>query len=303
MTITAEVIAASITPQGEKILTFEIEYPRIIHSELMTHRVFSRNSASSRAIPVKKMNELICKNFARPSVFGKNQSGMQDAGEHFTLINGYTPEQWWDLAILSAVQFSRGFEEAGYHKQVCNRLTEAGQHMKVVVTATSYDNWFWLRNHNDADPTIHDLANCMLAAYNEAEFKVLQQGEWYVPYYFDGFWSEKDNGLDAHGHTLQEALMISSSCCAQVSYRALDETLEKAEDIYKRLVDSEPVHASPFEHQASPIGQPVVDQLGDWEKGVTHMDRSGNLWSGNFKGWIQHRQLIDNHVCEEYDFG
>lgn len=306
MTVTAQILADSVDIYGNRITSFELVYPRIVHSELMTHRVFSKNSASSRAIPVKRMNEIIREDIARPVHFGQNQSGMQDAGEHFELINGYTPAEWWDLAVLSATKFSDAFDEAGYHKQVCNRLTEAGQHMKVVLTTTCIDNWFNLRNHEAADPTIHMLAVCMLEAFKDSTPRILHKNEWHMPYYGDGFWSEDKDGRDQLGFTLSEALRISSSCCAQVSYRRLDDSLEKANDVFARLVESEPVHASPTEHQATPIevDEEYVHAVGfyEWPEGVTHLDKNGVLWSGNLKAWIQHRQLIPNHVCEKYDY-
>jgi len=310
MTITAEIIADSISETGVRITTFELEYWRGIHAELMTHRVFSRNAASSRAIPVKAMNDLIRADVAGPIHFGKNKSGMQDAGEHFEKVAGkYTAREWWEIAADKAVSFSDALADAGYAKQVCNRVTEPYQRMKVVVTATEFDNWFWLRNHEDADPTIHVLAATMLAAYKDNTPRLLLAGEWHTPYYGDGFWSDSgDSGLDAAGVSLADALMISASCCAQVSYRKLDDTLEKAREVYARLIESQPVHASPVEHQATPMAKPLW-QPGDsdasnnyqWEDGTTHMDCRGNFWSGNFCHWIQHRQLIPGHTCTKYE--
>jgi hypothetical protein len=317
MTVTAEIIADSINEDGVRITTFELDYPRIVHAELMTHREFSRNAASSRAIPTKAVLDRVMSDPAMPVHFGKNQTGMQDAGEHFELINGYTPQEWWKLMALSAAKFSEGFADAGYHKQVANRGTEFAQNIKVVVTSTSYDNWFWLRECEMADPTIHVLANVMLAAYNESSPRLLLPGEWHVPYYFDGYWS--DSGMtvegvavDINGHTLAEALKISSSCCAQVSYRKSDDSLEKAVGLYDRLVGAEKVHASPFEHQGTPIQQyneqyneKMVNNIvypKSWEEGITHVDRNGVFHSGNFTGWIQHRQLIPNHVCNDFKY-
>lgn len=302
MTITAEIIADSISEQGIRITTFELVYPRIIHSEFMTHRMFSRNAASSRAIPVQAMLDNIRNDTAKPVHWGKNQPGMQAKEEHTELVNGlYTADEWWSLAATSACKFAEAFAEAGYHKQVANRVTEAYSHIKVVVTATTYDNWFWLRNHEDADPTIHLLAVTMLAAYDDSEPKVLTPGEWHVPYYFDGFWSPSNGELDSHGNTLENALMISSSCSAQVSYRKNDDSLDKAKAVFARLVESAPVHASPTEHQATPIDVTYAKANPEsWPKGVTHMDARRRFHSGNFCGWIQHRQLIPNHDCQEY---
>lgn len=313
MTVTAEIIADSINEAGIRITTFELDYPRIVHAELMTHREFSRNASSSRAIPTKTILERVMSDPAMPTFFGKNQAGMQDAGEHFELINGYTPQEWWKLMALSAAKFSEGFADAGYHKQVANRGTEFAQNIKVVVTATSYDNWFWLREDEMSDPTIRDLAHVMLSAYNDSSARLLLPGEWHVPYYFDGFWSAVGDGklfelaVDVHGHTLAEALKISSSCCAQVSYRKSDDSLEKAVGLYDRLVGAEKKHASPFEHQGTPVAKSTVFTNAfaypmNWEPGITHVDRQGVFHSGNLKGWIQHRQLIPNHVCNSFSY-
>ncbi|MNE13561.1 Thymidylate synthase ThyX [compost metagenome] len=314
MTVTAQIIADSISEAGIRITTFELDYPRIVHAELMTHREFSRNAASSRAIPTKAVLERVMNDPAMPVHFGKNQTGMQDAGEHFELINGYTPQEWWKLMALSAAKFSEGFADAGYHKQVANRGTEFAQNIKVVVTSTSYDNWFWLRFCEMADPTINVLSNVMLAAYNDSSPRLLLPGEWHVPYYFDGYWSWNgvsvdiaEQMVDVHGHTLAEALKISSSCSAQVSYRKCDDTLEKAVGLYDRLVGAEKVHASPFEHQGTPIENPRLGDapyahLTEWQEGVTHLDRNGVFHSGNFTGWIQHRQLIPNHVATSFNY-
>jgi hypothetical protein len=130
---------------------------------------------------------------------------------------------------------------------------------------------------------------------------------WHTPYYGDGYWG------CLSPDSLEDALAISASCCAQVSYRKLDDSLEKARDIFAKLIESKPCHASPTEHQATPMGESgeFWDEDGDysvnllcdpdtWEDGITAVDRNGNFWSGNFKGWIQHRQLIKNNACWDY---
>lgn len=316
--ISAKVIAKSHDGRGNEIVTFEIEYPRIIHSELMTHRLFSRNAASSRAIQVKTLIQMVRDEPAKPYRFGANQSGMQDKGvEHDGIVGaGYTGREWWNLAALSAARFAEELAEAGYHKQVVNRLLEPFQRMKTVVTATEYENFWWLRVDADADPTIEALAIAMHKEYEAAESELLQPGQWHTPYVqhfyeniglegddvwvFCGYYVEDENGekviLD-----VEEAKAISSSCCAQVSYRRLNSTKDKALEIYGRLLTGRKVHASPFEHQATPMQETdgyknMEPYKCNWEEGVTHMDRDGDLWSGNFKGFIQHRQLLDNHT-------
>lgn len=308
--ISAKIIAISIAPNGQMIVTWELEYQRFIHGEFMTHRLFSRNAASSRAIPVSTIIKQVEDNPAMPIHWGANQSGMQAKQELSPVLQ--IGAKWaWKMAAKAAVHWANVMVKLGLHKQATNRILEPFQTMKTVMTATCMDNFFWLRNHEDAQPEIRELARLMWEALQKAlpDAIILQPGEWHVPYVFvhrDSTGTLRYIGDELQYYTLEEALAISSSCCAQVSYRKLDDTLEKAQMVYERLVGSEPVHASPFEHQATPMENPEFfcgdcQQQPDWEDGVTHADRNGKFWSGNLIGWVQHRQLIPNNVCMKYE--
>lgn len=317
MTIEVKLIAYSRAPNGKTICSWELTYPRFIHSELMTHRLFSRNAASSRAIPVDTLLKLVRESSAKPVSWGKNQPGMQASeqfeGHELDVVIGL-----WESAAFRAAEVAEMMAGKGVHKQIANRILEPFQNIKTIVTATDMDNFFWLRNHTDAQPEIHELARLMWETLEAATPFDLKPGEWHVPYVWTGRspkTGEIAYGFDTgqvedgtkvyHELSLENALQISSSCCAQVSYRKLDDSLEKAQSIFKRLVESTPVHASPFEHCATPMENPDFScgdcqQAPDWEKGVTHADRNGKFWSGNFMGWIQMRQLIPGNVCNEY---
>lgn len=304
MKITAKVIKDSVSNNGTRITTMELEYPRFIHSEFMTHRMFSRNAASSRAIPVTKVIEQVESNIALPIHWGKNQAGMQ-AKEELHGIEREAMVQSWIASAKEAVSRAKVMSQAGLHKQVVNRILEPYQIMKVLVTATEWENFFWLRDHTDAQPEIRELAIVMKQAMNESCPQFLETGMWHLPYVNTKtvVKCEQDTGdvipvqlfYDERGEEvdLEQAIKISCSSCAQVSYRKLDTSLEKAEEIYKKLVESEPVHASAFEHVAKAMRANVFDYD---EPGVTHVDREGFYWSGNFRGWIQYRQLIPNNV-------
>ena len=295
MYIKATIIQDSINSNGTRITTFELEYPRIIHSELMTHRMFSRNAASSRAIPISKVIELVRDDFASPVHWGKNQPGMQAKEE----LEGHLKlqaQQIWCTAARAAANYSEQLSDLGAHKQVANRVTEPYQWMKTVVTATNYENWFWLRNHPDADPTIEVLASAMWTAFSESVPMPLKPGEWHVPYVerVTGRFDDKVHYFipgTMQELSIEDALMVSASCAAQTSFRNSDDSLEKARAIFKRLIESEPVHASPVEHAAL-----CFDPSYYWPTGVTHRDRDGVYYSGNFKDWIQYRQLIPNNA-------
>lgn len=291
--ITAKVVAHSKSAvNGKEIITMELEYPRFIHSEFMTHRMFSRNAASSRAIPVSKMVEQVRTSPAMPVHWGKNQAGMQ-AKEKLSFAEEDFAKSRWEHAVNSAANWAEILhEDVNLHKQVVNRLLEPFQTMKTVVTATEWENFYWLRNHEDAQPEIKRLAEVMLEAVGKSRPNPIDPEDWHVPYYKDGFWMQ---GME---DSLEDALAISASCCAQVSYRLLDDSIEKARMVYERLVESSPVHASPFEHQATPIDYPDCCDTTELSaiEGATHIDRDGSVWSGNFQSWIQYRQLIPNNV-------
>ncbi len=299
MSITAKIIADSANPNGVRITTMEIEYPRFIHAEFMTHRMFSRNSASSRAIPVSKTIEQVKVNPAMPVHWGKNQAGMQ-AHEELQGVAKIAVKDSWIEAAKEAASRASIMSQAGLHKQVTNRLLEPFQTIKVVVTATEWNNFWWLRDHADAQPEIQKLARVMKGAYDYSKPQQLQYDMWHLPYVFTRTDSTETqqyyfaDETEQEEYTLEEAIQISCSSCAQVSYRKLDTSLEKAKDIYKKLVESEPVHASAFEHVAM-----CADEMGypsHTSNGWTHEDFEGNLWSGNFREWVQYRQIIPNNV-------
>ena len=287
--IKATVIQDSIFTN--RITTFELEYPRFIHSELMTHRQFSRNAASSRAIPVAKMHEHILANMATPVEWGVNRPGMQ-ASEVLSDIEAIGAKALWRCAGEEAVRWAKSLASQHLHKQIVNRVTEPFQVMKTVVTSTEWENWYNLRNHADAQPEIRELARDMLAAHKASKPTIIYPGEWHVPY-VDRYTSAAGMAYMIGESVVpaEVACKVSASCCAQVSYRNHDDSIEKAEMIFDKLINSDPAHLSPVEHQATPMTK-HIHKDDEWPQGVTHFDRYGDAWSGNFKQWIQFRQTL-----------
>lgn len=291
--ISAKIVADSISKHGSRMTTFELEYPRFIHSEFMTHRMLSKNSSSSRAIPIKKMHEMILENNSMPIHWGKNQAGMQ-ANTEVDIDSSHRGKKLWEAARDCAIHYAGSLENLGIHKQIVNRITEPFQTMKVVCSGTEWANFLWLRNHKDAQPEIKELAQHVEIALTTNNPERLNFGDWHLPYVtLKKVGTEVTYWIDSETEiTLETAKMVSASCCAQVSYRKNDISLEKATQIFDRLIKSEPIHASPIEHQATPM----EDYHQEWEPGMTHVDRYGVRWSGNLREWIQWRQLIPNHV-------
>ena len=300
--ISAKIIADSVCPQGVRMTTMEIEYPRFILAELNTHRMLSKNSASSRAIPVKAMHEFIKTNPATPVSWGKNQPGMK-ANENVGSTVATEAEQIWNRAKDDALHWADALaHKLAIHKQIANRITEPWMTMKTVISGTEWNNFFHLRNHADAQPEIKALAEAMTVAYTTHLPVPLKPGQWHLPYITiaeyvpTGELQYLNNNFDPI--SLEEAKIVSASCCAQVSYRKNDDSFDKAKKIYDQLILSEPVHASPIEHQATPMD---VDSMcrfepDTWQPGVTHVSANSDLWSGNLRGWIQYRKLIRNEA-------
>lgn len=320
--ITAKIVCDSISEQGHRITTFELEYNRYIHGELLTNRMFSRNCSSSRAIPIKKMIEYTESNMAMPLYYGSAKSGMQ-AGEE--LESTWLPKLLWKSGFFVCKNIVKAMDKLKLHKQIPNRLLEPWQMIKVVVTATDFDNFFNLRIEGAAQPEIAMLAYKMYQAREASVPRTLKEGQYHLPYveienegdsnsheYF--IYDEDKSDSETNGYmykiplALEEAIRISAASCAAQSYRTESMTLKKANKIFDMLIKDKTLHASPFENIATPIhytnkGMMINEKYSvTWQKGITHIDRKGNLHSGNFKGWIQYRHLLDNNTCYDFNY-
>lgn len=272
--IQAKVIADSVSTAGVRITTLELQYPRFIHGEVMTHRVFSRNAMSSRAIPVAKMIEQVRKDPAMPIHWGKNQPGMQ-ANEQLEGHALQAVQACWMQAADAAAGLAEAMQAYGAAKQVANRILEPFQWMRTLVTSTEWDNFFELRAHPDAQPEFHELALQMQAAMGSSEHVLRAPGNdvgsWHLPYILDS-----ERAL----YRPDILVKLSTARCARVSYLTHDgETPDVQKDLalYDRLVGSRPLHASPAEHQACALS-------------------IGATKSRNFRGWTQHRSLLEEKL-------
>lgn len=294
--ISAKVIAASMNTSGNRMLTFEVEYPRFILAELNTHRMLSKNSASSRAIPVDTMLKQVRSNPVMPSKFGKNMSGMQSK-EYLDNDTIELVKAEWLNGAINAANTAEALHKLGLHKQWSNRGIETYQTMKTVISGTEWDNFYHLRAHSAAQPEIEELARAIRKAATDVNPILLMPGEWHLPYIDI---NRTKDGIEYYSDgvnvSLEDAIKVSVSCCAQTSYRKTDTSLEKATKIYDMLIKADVMHSSPFEHQATPMAKRSLWQrmtLQQFtEPGITHVDANGNRWSGNLRGWIQHRKLI-----------
>ena len=266
MTISAKMIEDSFASHGKRIMTMQLCYPRFIHAEFMTHRVFSRNASSSRAIPVDKMIEQVFHDPATPIHWGKNQAGMQ-AREELSGTNLVMAKNYWKEAALAAVRCATKLNSEGAHKQIVNRILEPFQWIHVVVTATEWENFYNLRDHQDAQPEIQMLAMHMQEVHNWSTPTLLNEGEWHLPYIHQ---SEREQ------YDYTDLLKFSAARCARVSYLLHDGTEpnpEKDLKLHDQLTKSVPPHMSPVEHQAQ--------------------SRTEDKFFANFRGWKQYRGYLE----------
>ena len=309
MTISARIVADSIQKNGRhRLTTFVLKYPRYVHAEFMTHRVFSRNAASSRAIPIQKMIERIIKEPAVPVHWGRNQAGMQAATE-LTGWRLWLVKQIWLKTRYVAIAFAWLLWKIGLHKQISNRILEPWMHIEVVCTGTDFANFYALRNHPMAQPEMQELAKAMLRAHEWSKPQVLKPGQWHLPFiknedlgemYIDHLFG-KDHRVtppNTEGFQLEERkklfdwhlAQLSAARCARVSYLKHDgSTATREEDIelYFKLMGGNPKHASPAEHQAMVLLKSRVPQY------------ESNRYRSNLSGWISFRKMHDGETVHE----
>ena len=266
MKTTSKILKDSIGPNGARLTTFELEYPRIVHSELMTHRVFSRNAASSRAIPVTTAIKRVRDKPFVPKV-KPNKAGMSPKDEPFSQNVTKEAEGSWIRAMEACIAEAEFLAKLGVHKQWPNRLLEAFSYIKVIVSSTDYEHFFSLRNDRQAQSEIAELANQMEKAYRISQPEEIKEGDWHVPLVK----GEERNEKRIHD--------IAVARCARISYLTHDgkRDLSKDLELFERLRDSG--HWSPFEHVA---------------RACSEDDRE---MYGNFLGWKQYRKFFENEYC------
>lgn len=309
MSISAQVIADTVSPAGKRITTLQLEFPRFILSQFNKHRMFSSNAASSRAIPTKRLLERVTDDPVIPVRFGKNQAGMV-AESYLEGMEYYTAVGIWLDARNTAIAAAQDLAELGVHKEIVNRLLEPFSYTQVIVTATEWDNFFDLRLKPDAQPEIYALAKAMKEAMDAS---VPKEGIYHLPYVLPEDYDKvaeihssvafiNANGeLTLEGVDLFYALAhVSAARCARVSYNKHDGTPAEVEidtNLANRLREAR--HSVCFEHQATAITESriqVIDvELND-DGSVKSCDfvriSPSDISSGNFYGWNQFRKSL-----------
>jgi len=270
MTITAQVIEHSIDKDGRQIASLLLRYPRFIHAELMTHRMFSRNASSSRAIPFKTQLKTILKDPATFVHWGANQKGMS-ADEELEGWRMWLAQLSWSLGLWVLQPVVWLMNLSGVHKQVINRMLEPWSHINVLVTATEWDNFFELRcNKATTQPEMWALAWAM---HNALTSSKPVRRQIHLPFV---------TGAERQDLLLEDAMMISAARCARLSYMThgdISKNVGKDLELARRLLSQG--HMSPFEHQATAITS------------VTRAKDKPLGWRANFFGWESFRFRVE----------
>ena len=264
--ISAKVIADSINSKGDRLITMECTFHRFILPEVNTYRMWSRNAASSRAIPLKRRIREVRVNPATPVHWGKNQRGM--VAESVLEANDVDAARYqWVKAANHAADVAEEFDNLNLHKQVAARILEPFLWHTSVISATDFSNCFAQRIHPDAQPEFQQLALKMKEAVDNSTPIPKNYDQWHLPYVTG---AEEILNLDTKKK-------ISVARVARSSYLNQDKTDIDADiALYERLISADPPHLSPFEMVARPAGEfPVL---------------------GNYKGWHQLRHLISSQA-------
>lgn len=258
----AEVLLDSVNPAGERLTTFVLRFPRFVLSEFNTHRMLSRNASSSRAIPTTRLMQQLRDDPVLPIAWGRNQPGMQ-AHQELDEEQARIAQAEWLRARDAALLHAELLRTAGVHKQIVNRVLEPWMWASVVVSATTYDNFFTLRCHPDAQPEIKRLADLMRAAWDASAPVPRAEGEWHLPFL----------GADDESLSPEVQREVAVARCARVSYLTHLGTRDVDADrqLHQRLLDAG--HWSPFEHVARAS--------------------AGRERFANFSGWQAYRHVME----------
>ncbi len=271
MTVRAEVLADSINKSTHsRLTTMRVTCPRPLWDEFLTHRLFARCAASMRAVPLKRQRATVRADPYIPA-FGENKAGMQQ-GAPLGFMREKIARFLWLASMHVALFLCFALEKLGAHKQNASRLLFPFCHITAIVTGTdaAYVNFYDLRRHPMAEPTIHALADVMADVHRKSIPRLLSPGEWHLP-------------LAAAGEV--EAIKRSVARVARISYNKPDGTpssLAEDEAMHDRLLGAAPMHASPAEHQAQ-----ATDALGS-------TGRAGCF--GPYSGWVQYRKTLRGEV-------
>lgn len=287
----------SITRYGERLITFVGTFPRFILAELNTHKMISKSSASSRAIPVATQLKRLANDPFLPIYWGRNQSGMQ-AAEELTDAEIVICKRIWDEHKQFSVKRAMDLMDAGLHKQISNRLLEVHMWHTAIISGTDWDNMEHLRDNKAAQPEFREWAHMAFEMKRDSNPAEVDPDGWHLPFIFPSECNETSPDF----MRLEQRIPVSVGRCARVSYLTHEGTRDIQADIdlaTKRLQTSG--HMAPFEHAARAMTdherqmfsrKAPIPAPGSTISEPLWMDGPETWYCGNFNGWVQARKTI-----------
>lgn len=310
-TFRADIISDTISPlwRENRLITMVVNFPRYILPEVNTHRVFSRNSASSRARSIRDTITQVMEDPYVP-IFTRNQKGM--SGEKLSGKTYESAKRYWlhsrDEAVKGALSLLLGASYNGslkywrewidvyyediykndesspeipnVHKQNVNRLLEPFMWHEAIITSSYWDNFFNLRLAPQAQPEIQVLAGKMKKAIDDSD---PVHSHLHIP--FVNIEEPDSYSNDEIGRMM----MISAARCAKISYHNTEDQNQADEEsliaMATKLYGNG--HMSPFEHQAIATDRHPMF--------LSFLDFSGNL----DPVWAQFRHILMNETTRD----
>lgn len=299
----AKVLADSVSPDGVRLTTLEVEYPHAIHKDMMTHRMFSRNFQSFRACPPEKVIERILADPFTPDAFRKREKGMGEGDSRFDQLRAVSA---WNGHIEHSIETARKMIAMDLAKAQVNFVLQDLTSIRGIITATEWDNFWDLRMALDpetgrpmARPEVYKIAAMMNKAYLLSQPKLIGYDQWHVPLTdVNDNWCEDcapENCFGCEGDW-DKLKKLSTGRCARVSYLTHDGTRSYQKDIELHDSLKADKHMSPFEHVARPIeitGHMWVDEVDASTRKSTGAKVRGADWRDNFYGWHSYRMDVE----------
>lgn len=296
------VLADSIsTISRVRITTLGVTFPRFLLAEFNTHRMLSRNFASSRAIPTEKLLEMVREEPFVPNPFNQRVKGM-GVGEPLEDGALYAAEARWREAAGEMTAAAHTLMSLGVDKSRANRLLEPFLYVTGIVTATEWDNFLALRDHPDAQPEFQALAAQVGEAIETSDPVELGLGDWHLPLLTV---DERASLAAQQNGYIGRMKLVSAGRCARVSFWTHEQLEPQSKSIERGLRLARSGHLSPFEHVARPwhpgehaalLERQIFERTRAIEAGEDVDPRflDSMTFTANFRQWVQMRREFPN---------
>lgn len=309
-----KIVADSISPQGHRITSLLVTYPRIVHAEFLRHRMLSRNSASSRAIPFEKMVKMVEEDPFIPIAWQKDHKGMQGT-EYWDKEESDKMNLEWLQARNKAIYQARMLHYAGVTKQLCNRLLEPFMWHTELITATEWNNFFELRcpKYGNAEQGYYrskkdalkylqnkrvDISNLLTSTNIEWQSINISQAEIHIQAIAEMIWDTMNESTPKQLESGQWHIPFGDQMNDEYIQEELTEELPRFEQRYRSFIEAKLKIATA---RCARLSYMTFDGEIDYEKDIQLHDRL--LKSGHFSCFEHCARAMTSYEYETYTKG